>query len=170
MRIYVHIFVDPVKCCVITYVGRKPCCRNDRYYYCLGSCSVLSNEAIYLYRTDICTIRRHGGYQATFMFKVFIAVSVLESKLETTFQTPSTGLRHPSWRCRKAMLGVWLHLCAVSLLQFGCLKVNLKLHLCSVSLLQFRCLKVNLKLHLCSVSLLQFRCLKVNLMTKFIVS
>ena len=122
------------------------------YFYFLGG-SVL----FFQMKPYICTEQTSAqsgdivGIKLHLCSVPLLLFSALESKLETTFQTPSTGLRHPSWRCRKAMLGVWLTFIAVSLLQFGCQKVNLKLHLCSVSLLQFRCLKVNLKLHLCAV-------------------
>ena len=33
LRFYIHVLVDPVKCCVLTLACEMQCCKNDSYYY-----------------------------------------------------------------------------------------------------------------------------------------
>ena len=43
LSFYVHVFVDLVKCGVLTFTGLIQRCRNDHYYYYL--CSILTSDS-----------------------------------------------------------------------------------------------------------------------------
>ena len=116
----------PSTTAVFSYaIGSRKLTDNEQFF--VGAQTVVSLLQTTQITSDVCFVTDHGPYASSNKTKIvwietelfFLpgvdaphvyvrawALGCFHSLIST--QTPSTGLRHPGGRCRKAMLGVWL--------------------------------------------------------------